>query len=156
MKQVMIPMVLVALAFFGGSGCKDDPNPCDSTTYLSGSDCLPKTDAAALPETDSAGPGTDTPAPAAPEVSTAGLDSGGGEATVAATSLLGAPCTDNVTHAECQGPDTNYCAIQPGSAGYCTKSGCVTNADCPTNWTCFDLSKMGITGYPAMCTKPVS
>jgi len=80
------------------------------------------------------------------------VDAGGGEG--GAASLLGAPCTDNVTNAECQGPDTDYCAIQPGKAGYCTKSGCVTAADCPPNWTCFDLSKIGVPGYPPMCTKP--
>jgi hypothetical protein len=125
--------LLVALTV-GGFGCKDEPNPCDSTSYLSGSDCLPKTDAA-LPEPDAEAP-TEAAAPA--------VDSEG-------ASLLGQPCTDNVTHAECQGPDTDYCAIQPGEPGYCTKSGCATAADCPPKWTCFNL---GMGGIPPMCTKP--
>jgi hypothetical protein len=123
---------LVVAALVALAGCKDDPNPCDSTTYYSAGSCMPYLDAA--PTSDDA-------------EATAG-EAGGG------TSKLGLPCTDNVTHAECQGPDTDYCAVQPGSPGYCTKSNCVTDADCPTNWTCFDLSKMGIVGYPAMCTKP--
>jgi hypothetical protein len=125
MMRTMTMVTLVVVTLGVGGGCKDDPNPCDSTSYYSGSGCLPKMDAT--------------------------IDADQGEA---GTSLLGLPCSDDVTHAECQGPDTDYCAIQPGSAGYCTKSGCVTNADCPPNWTCFDLSKMGVMGYPAMCTKP--
>jgi hypothetical protein len=137
MTRGSLRLAMVALALTAATSCKDEPNPCDSTTYLSGSDCLPKTDAA-VPTVDL------PPAPA--------VDTSEGEAS--GTSLLGAACTDNVTNAECQGPGTDYCAIQPGAAGYCTKSGCVTDADCPTSWTCFDLSKMGITGYPTMCVKP--
>jgi hypothetical protein len=132
---------LLAVAVILTSGCKDDPNPCDSTSYYDGTGCMPYTDAA-LPQADSAPAG---------EAAALAIDAEMGEA---GASKLGMPCSDNVTHAECQGPDTDYCAVQPGSPGYCTKSGCVTDADCPTGWTCFDLSKMGITGYPAMCTMP--
>jgi hypothetical protein len=136
MARRSIPLVMATLAVMAPAGCKDEPNPCDSTTYLSGSDCLPKTDGA-VPSVDLAPPA---------------VDADQGEASTA--SLLGAPCTDNVTNAECQSSETDYCAIQPGTAGYCTKSGCATDADCPTTWTCFDLSKMGVTGYPPMCIKP--
>lgn len=143
-QTAMVPLVLVGLC-----GCKDDSNPCDSTSYQSGGSCLPKTDAA-LPEPDLAAPGPDLAL--VTEAAAPAVDSESGEA--GSASLLGVPCTDNVTNAECQGPDTDYCAIQPGAAGYCTKSGCVTDSDCPTSWTCFDLAKMGIIGYPTMCTKP--
>jgi hypothetical protein len=140
---------VVALLLGGWAGCKDEPNPCDSTTYLSGSDCLAKTDAAppdlAAPDPDLA-VATEAAAPA-PDLAAPALDTG-------SASLLGLPCTDAVTHAECQGPDTDYCAIQPGTTvGYCTKTGCVTAADCPPNWTCFDLS-MFTAGAPTMCRKP--
>ena len=154
---------MVALVLAGLAGCKDDPNPCDSTTYLSGSDCLPKQDAG--PDVAVPGPDLSVPAPdlalatldteatdawVATEAAAPAVDTGGGTG----TSLLGVPCTVNGAVAECQGPDTDYCAVQPNKPGYCTKSGCVTAADCPTGWSCFDLSKMGITGYPPMCTKP--
>jgi len=157
MTQTISKVVMVALVLVGLAGCKDDPNPCDSTTYLSGSDCLPKQDAGpdvTVPVPDTAIPTIpDTQVAteaAAPVVDSELGEAGGG----AGTAQLGDPCTDSVTNAECQGPDVDYCAIQPGTAGYCTKSGCVTAADCPTGWSCFDLSKMGITGYPTMCTKP--
>jgi len=136
MKRTICEMAMGVLVLVGLGGCKDEANPCDSTTYLSGSDCLPKTDAAA--------PTADLAPPA--------IDSESGEAGRA--SLLGMPCTDNVTHAECQGPDTNYCAIQPpATVGYCTQTGCAVDSDCPPNWTCFDLSKINVTGYPPMCIK---
>ena len=146
MKPTFSQMVMAAVALAGLAACKDEPNPCDSTTYLSGTDCLPKTDGAAPGPDLSIQPAADTGAPA--------VDMGGGEAAGSATSLLDAPCSTLGTIPECQGPDTDYCAVQPGQAGYCTKSGCVTAADCPAGWSCFDLSKMGITGYPTMCTKP--
>jgi hypothetical protein len=130
MRRTMGEMAMAGLLLLGLGGCKGDANPCDSTTYYSGSDCLPKTDASLTEEA------------AAPAIDTA--------------SLLGAPCTDSVTHAECQGPDTDYCAVQPGKPGYCTKAGCASAADCPPNWSCFDLSKMGVTGIPPMCTMPAS
>jgi hypothetical protein len=149
MLRTMTMVTLTALALGGGAGCKDEPNPCDSTSYYSGSSCLPKMDAT-IPATEDAAP------PLAAEAGAPSLDADQGEASGAGASLLGAPCSDSVTHAECQGPDTDYCAVQPGKAGYCTKSGCVTDGDCPPNWTCFDLSKMGVMGYPAMCTKPTS
>jgi hypothetical protein len=144
MARTMTKLMTVALLVAGLVGCKDDPNPCDSTSYLSGSDCLPYTDAALLPDlppvTDVATPAVDS------EISEAG-----------SASKMGAPCTDTVTHAECQGPDTDYCAKEPNKPAYCTKSACVTDADCPTGWTCFDLAKqVGIKGYPTMCTMPAS
>jgi hypothetical protein len=135
---------MVALVLLAEAGCKDDPNPCDSTTYYDGASCMPKQDAG--PTLDLAAAEADQPA----------VDTGGGEANGSSTSLLGVPCTSSGASPECQGPDTDYCAIQPGNPGYCTKSGCATDADCPADWTCFDLSKMGITGYPPMCTKPRS
>jgi len=139
---------LAVAALMATAGCKDDPNPCDSTSYYDNAgSCMPYLDAAPpTPANDAA---------AAPDVGPVAIDAEAvvGEAGGGA-SKLGLPCSDAVTHAECQGPDTDYCAVQPGSPGYCTKSNCVTNADCPPNWTCFDISKMGITGIPPMCTKP--
>jgi hypothetical protein len=140
---------LLVVALSAMAGCKDDPNPCDSTSYhdKAGS-CMPYMDAAAPPPASDAAAASDASVVATDTDTEANAGEAGG------ASKLGLPCTDSVTHGECQGADTDYCAIEPGGAGYCTKSNCVTNADCPTNWTCFDLSKMGITGYPAMCTKP--
>lgn len=151
MARTMVPMLMAVLGLTGLAGCKDDPNPCDSTTYLSGSDCMPYMDAA-LPGPDAAAPSDQL---AATEAAAPSVDAEISEA--GAASKLGLPCSDNTTHAECQGPDTDYCAIQPGSSGYCTKSGCVTNDDCPTGWTCFDLeATYHVAGYPTMCTKPTS
>jgi len=158
MGKVMVQMVVTAVALTAWSGCKDEPNPCDSTSYYDGQSCMPKLDAAVA---DSAVPVPD----AAPvvvedaEASEAGVvatapEAGASEASSGGTAKFGDPCTDSVTNAECQGPGVDYCAIQPGSAGYCTKAGCAVDADCPTGWTCFDLSKIGVPGYPPMCAKP--
>jgi hypothetical protein len=141
----MTTMTGVALLALAAVGCKDEPNPCDSTSYYDGSSCMPKLDAATPPAPDTAPPAAEAGVPS--------VDTDQGEAASTGVSLLGNPCTDNVTHAECQGPDTDYCAIQPpATVGYCTKTGCVTAADCPTNWTCFDSLKS--IGVPAMCAKP--
>ena len=157
MTRTISHWVVLALALTGLASCKDDPNPCDSTTYLSGTDCLPKKDAGPDPVV----PGVDAAISTIPDAQVATeaaapvIDGDFGEAGGSTgTAQLGDPCTDDVTNAECQGPGVDYCAIQPGTPGYCTKSGCVTADDCPTGWACFDLSKMGIVGYPTMCTKP--
>lgn len=138
-------MVATMTALLGaGIGCKDEPNPCDSTSYYDGTSCMPKKDAAPREDAapiDATGPALDT----------AAEEAGGGP-----PSLLGVSCMTAGTGPECDGPDTDYCAIQSAPPGYCTKSGCSTDADCPPNWTCFDLAKMGVVGYPTMCTKPRS
>lgn len=55
---------------------------------------------------------------------------------------------------ECEGV-ASYCAVMPGkTTGYCTATGCKTNASvCPTGWSCFDVSLFQ-PGAPSICTKP--
>jgi hypothetical protein len=63
---------------------------------------------------------------------------------------FGATCAQ---HPECTAP-TDYCAVQPGSPGYCTAKGCDANASiCPEGWTCFNLGQFA-PGEPWICTKP--
>jgi hypothetical protein len=53
---------------------------------------------------------------------------------------------------ECATP-TDFCAKYPSDpTGYCTRTGCLTDASlCPGGWSCLDLSMYG---YPAICIKP--
>jgi hypothetical protein len=55
---------------------------------------------------------------------------------------------------DCAAP-TNYCAKYPSDpTGYCTRTGCLTDASvCPSGWGCLDLS-VYLPGLPAICTKP--
>jgi len=47
-------------------------------------------------------------------------------------SAIGAPCGPDVA---CMAAFP-YCAIDQGSAGYCTSQDCTANADCPAGWSC--------------------
>lgn len=64
---------------------------------------------------------------------------------------FGDPCTADP---DCGAPAT-YCAKEPGAAtGYCTRTGCLTDATiCPAGWTCLDLGVFA-PGLPAICKKP--
>jgi hypothetical protein len=52
----------------------------------------------------------------------------------------------------CAAP-TDFCAKYPSDpTGYCTRTGCLTDASlCPDGWSCLDLSMYG---YPAICLRP--
>ena len=79
-----------------------------------------------------------------------GNDAGAAGAPVMMSADFGAACA---TNAECGG-DTDYCAVQPGAAGYCTASGCDADASiCPTDWTCFNVGQFA-PGEPWVCIKP--
>lgn len=68
-----------------------------------------------------------------------------------ASGAFGKDCTDSK---ECSG-EASYCALQPGkTTGYCTATGCTSNASvCPAGWGCFDVSAFQ-PGAPSICTKP--
>ena len=57
---------------------------------------------------------------------------------------------------DCAAP-TDYCAKYPSDpTGYCTRTGCLTDASlCPDGWSCLDLS-VYLPGLPAICVKPSS
>ena len=90
---------------------------------------------------------------------TGGGDTGGGDAGDGGmcTGDFGAACTDDTTHAECDCPDSPFCAIQPGmTEGVCTATGCADDEDpsvCPMDWTCLDL-RMFMS--PSICVPPMS
>ena len=52
---------------------------------------------------------------------------------------------------DCAAP-TDFCAKYPSDPmGYCTRTGCLTDASlCPDGWSCLDLSMYS---YPAICIK---
>ena len=55
---------------------------------------------------------------------------------------------------DCAAP-TDYCAKYPSDpTGYCTRTGCLTDASlCPDSWSCLDLS-VYLPGLPAICVDP--
>lgn len=67
------------------------------------------------------------------------------------TSAWGRECKESK---ECAA-EASYCALMPGkTTGYCTATGCKTNASvCPEGWGCFDVSAFQ-PGAPSICTKP--
>jgi len=89
------------------------------------------------------------------------LDAGGsteaGPATAAAADACSSPidasigvaCTKN-SECDCAAP---YCAVMPGqSKGICTISGCsTTHDDCPSGYSCFDLSVFGVKDVAPFC-----
>ena len=68
----------------------------------------------------------------------------GGAGAVCVTSNLGATCTAD---ADCAAGDQKYCSLP---AGYCTRSGCATNADCnaDADYGC------ATTATPPYCKRP--
>jgi hypothetical protein len=80
------------------------------------------------------------------------LSTGGAANTAATADLFGVTCTSDT---DCTAP-VGYCAIQPGTtSGYCTQTGCKTDATiCPSTWSCFDLSALGVPNGPNFCMKP--
>jgi hypothetical protein len=138
----------ISLAALMSLGCKES-KPCDPTTYYNGQACLPYLDAAALaPPTDAS---VSLDAAAAPVDDAVAAESGGSASTV----KPGDPCVDNITHSDCQGPSTDYCAVQPGQPGYCTKTGCTATDTslCPQGWSCFNVGQF-MPGQPWICLKP--
>lgn len=130
------------LLVLGAVGACTESSPCDSKSMLSGSSCVPSADA-----------GREPPRDAVSEVQTVDTDADGardGADDAVPASFFGKTCAADT---ECMG-DTDYCAVQPGQAGYCTKTGCdKTPSVCPPRWTCFNLG-MFQPGLPFMCRKP--
>jgi hypothetical protein len=64
---------------------------------------------------------------------------------------LGMACAAS---SEC-GCAADYCAVMPGqTVGYCTLAGCEAEADdCPSGYTCFDLSSLGVMGVEPFCSR---
>jgi len=129
-------------------GCKES-KPCDPTTYYNGQACAPYLDAATLPPPADAATSLDDAA--APDGAVATGETGGAASNV----KPGDVCVDNINHTDCQGPLTDYCAKQPGAAGYCTKSGCTATDTslCPQGWTCFNVGQF-MPGQPWICLEP--
>lgn len=77
---------------------------------------------------------------------------GGTTSTTPTADLFGIACSADT---ECTAP-VNYCAKMPGAtAGYCSQQGCKADSTiCPSAWTCFDLSAVGVPNGPNFCTKP--
>ena len=49
---------------------------------------------------------------------------------------------------------TDFCMIPIGtSSGYCTRTACTVDADCPEAWTCVDLSQL-FPQLPHACLRP--
>jgi hypothetical protein len=79
----------------------------------------------------------------------AGAGGGGGNAG-ASSEAFGAACTQ---HSDCAAP-TDYCAMPPGAASYCTAKGCDTNpALCMADWICFNVGQL-VSGEPWICAPP--
>jgi hypothetical protein len=76
------------------------------------------------------------------------------------TGTAGAPSCDDPSAstfgAECRLEsectcDSDFCAANPGSVGFCTRSGCDTDPSvCPAGYSCMDLSAIAA-GLPAIC-----
>jgi hypothetical protein len=65
-------------------------------------------------------------------------------------STFGADCR---VAAECV-CDSDFCAANPGSVGFCTRTGCDTDPSvCPSGHACVDLSGFG-PGLPSICVPP--
>lgn len=97
--------------------------------------------------------GKDLAAPAAPAApTTPAQPSAGGSCALPGgdASGFGASCSRD---ADCTCA-ASYCALAPGAqTGYCTKTGCTTDASlCPSGWSCFDLSRFA-PNLPAFCSK---
>ncbi len=90
---------------------------------------------------------TAAPAPSSPPPATTSTDGGASPP----VNAFGRTCKENK---ECEGV-ASYCAVMPGkTTGYCTATGCKTNASvCPSGWSCFDISLFQ-PGAPSICTKP--
>lgn len=64
---------------------------------------------------------------------------------------------DAILHKDCTTDDdcncaAPYCAKMPGAAmGFCTVFCNPDPDDCPDGYMCFDLSKLGVTGYDPFC-----
>ncbi len=99
------------------------------------------------------GEATEPPPPPPPPATATVEDAGkpGSDASTKPPSTFGVACA---TDATCSGV-ANYCAKMPGQAqGYCTATGCKSNASvCPSGWGCLDISLFQ-PGAPSICTKP--
>ena len=70
----------------------------------------------------------------------AGGAAGVAGATECEVMTFGQPCL-TVEDCEC---DADFCAGLPGEEGFCTRTGCDTDASvCPSAWECTDLSPFG-------------
>ena len=83
----------------------------------------------------SAGAAGDTGAAGAPSCDDPGM------------STFGAACW---LESECT-CDSDFCAANPGSVGFCTRTGCdVDPSVCPSGYSCMDLSAI-VAGLPFIC-----
>ncbi len=117
------------------SGCGDE---CDAGWQIRNHECVRVAGADAG---DAGSPEVGTQDDAAGD----GGDGGG----LCTASQMGVACWQTE---ECT-CDTDLCAAQPGTQGFCTRTGCLQDASvCPSGWTCLDLSGMDPT-WPAICVQ---
>lgn len=132
LEILAMPILVTCLALI--VGCSED-NPCDPGYIHVTSACVPLPPEAAPPKV----------------VEDAGVqdaDSPDTQAVVVGGSKFGDFCDDTKV---CTG-EVNYCAVQPGKPGYCSRQGCEKDSSiCPATWKCADLSFV-LQGH--VCTKP--
>ena len=127
MTTISLRLILIVLAPIAVAGCFPDSNRCDPDQRYSYGLCY-QIDAAVSPQT--------------------GADAGADDAGMS-FAHFGDVCAGD---GDCAAP-TDFCAKYPSDpTGYCTRTGCLTDASlCPDGWSCLDLSMYG---YPAICLKP--
>lgn len=126
---------MIVLLILSATGCLDDEDICgDEMVRVKGGMCAPP-----------------------PEVSTADTDTGtmdtsSGTSTGGLPTGMGDVCASSANCTQ----EADYCAIEPpATEGICTVQGCtVTPDDCPTGFSCMDLS-IFMAGLPAICTPEV-
>jgi len=143
------PLLSLAALLAGAAGCVYEPNDrCDSYEYLSSDGrqcvCIPSAVMTAhgcilcgdneVPGNGvcDCAPGYSRPAP--------------GAACAQAPPSLGMAC--DTQSAPCTDATFSSCHVTSGTAGYCTKTGCATSADCAGGYAC-DTS-----AAPAFCKRP--
>ncbi len=115
--------LVVLYALWGVSGCYIDA-PCDEGQRFD-------RDLFACTTTSSTA--------AADANQSSNIDGGVGLVDASCPSTFGQACE---TSAEC-GCDTDFCAVQPGLAGFCTMTQCTDAPEvCPAGFVCFDISNL--------------
>jgi hypothetical protein len=123
------------------TGCEDQ---CDPGWEIKNHECVRSAAAADGASADAGATGADAADDGTQE--DAGGD-GGDAGSQCTTSQLGVACRET-TECTC---DTSFCAANPGTVGFCTRTGCLQDASvCPSGWSCMDLASFG-EGLPSIC-----
>jgi hypothetical protein len=121
-------------------GCEAE-DPCDAGERHEQGVCVPDTAGSGA-----AGKGAKAEAGSAPKEAAGSTASSACDAD--ADAVLGNQCSAD-TDCNCAAP---YCAKMPGqSMGFCTMYCEPDPDDCPSGYSCFDLSKLGVSGYDPFC-----